>query len=337
MQYVTTRNSRDTYPALCALRENRCPDGGFYLPDQASIFSAEEISALQEKSFGQAAAEVLNRLFGTALTSWDIDFSIGRYPVRLKPMGHRVLVAETWHNPDWNYDRLVSRLLPLLSEEQTAAGDWVKIAVRIAVLFGIYGEINRMGIGRADISLVSGDFSGPMSAWYARWWGLPIGNIVCCCNDNSGLWDLICHGRLRTDGICAASSVPEADIALPVDLERLVYVCGGTEEVERYLDACRKGTAYCPEERMLEKMRAGLFVGVVSSQRLDRAIPSVYGTHRYVMAPGTALSYCGLQDYRAKTGQTGYAVILADRHPICDSGFTAERLGISEQALRELL
>ncbi len=336
MLYVTTRTDWETVTAQRALRENRSFDGGFYVPFHVPSFSDGEIAKLGDKSFGQVVADVLNLLFQTRLTSWDIDFCIGRHPVRLQELGHRAVLAETWHNPEWNYDRLVNRLTLLLCKEQ-AAGDWMKIAIRTAVLFGLFAELKRQGIDCADISVVSGDFSGPMSAWYARSWGLPIGNIVCCCNDNSSLWDLVCHGHLRMDGLSIETDIPEADVSVPVDLERLIFACGGTTEVERYLYCCREGLLYCPEEVLLEKLRKGLFVSVVSSERMDKAISSVYKTHGYLMGPATVLTYCGLQDYRAKTGQTRYAVILADRHPICDAAYVSQKTTIPEQMLRDML
>lgn len=337
MLYVTTRNNRDAFTAQRALRENRAPDGGLYLPFRTPTFSREEIDALGEKPFGQTVAEVLNLLFKTKLTGWDVDFSIGRHPVRLENLRHRILMAESWHNPDWNYDRLVNNLVRLLLEEADAPGDWVKIAVRIAVLFGIFGELKRRGIESADISVVSGDFSGPISAWYARQWGLPIGNIICCCNENNSLWDLICHGQLRTDGLSVPTITPEADVVIPEDLERLIYACGGATEVSRYLEACRQGRVYCPNDGVLAKLRSGLFVSVVSSFRMETTIPGVYRTSNYLLSLNSALAYAGLLDYRAKTGETRHALVLAEKSPLCDGDTVAGFLGIPREELKNLI
>ena len=155
------------------------------------------------------------------------------------------------------------------------------------------------------------DYLARELADYARAWGLPIGNIVCCCNENSGLWELLRHGQLRTDTASVPTILPEADVAVPENLERLVYEAGGTDEVERYLASCRRGGTYAPSETVLAKMNRGLSVSVVSSSRISQTISSVYRTHRYVLSPGSALSYAGLMDYRAKAGQARNALILA--------------------------
>lgn len=337
MLYITTRDNRDAYTAQRALRENRSPDGGLYLPFRTPSFSQAELDALGEKPFNQCVAESLNLLFNTKLTGWDVDFCVGRYPVRLESLRNRILMAESWHNPDWTFERMVADLAAHIRVGEAApVGDWARIAVRIAVLFGIFGELKRAGIDQSvDISVVSGDFSAPISAWYARQWGLPIGNIVCCCNENNSLWDLICHGQLRTDAVSIPTATQEADITVPSDLERLIYECGGTLEVQRFLDACRRGGIYCPNDAVLSKLRKGLYVSVVSSQRMRTTIPSVYRTHSYLLSPYSALAYAGLLDYRAKTGETRSCLVLAEKCPVCDAEAVTGILGISAEELKQ--
>ena len=335
MLYVTTRNNRDAFTAQRALLENRGPDGGLYLPFHMPHFSGEEIQNLLEKPFNGCVAEVLNVLFRTELTSWDVDFSVGRFPVRLQTLHHRILVGETWHNPDWSFDCLVSNLALRLGSELQTPGDWARIGVRIAVLFGIFGQLRQSGIATADISVVSGDFSAPMSAWYARSWGLPIGNILCCCNENNSVWDLLCHGQLRTDTVSVPTMIPEADAAVPEDLERLIFACGGTSEVERYLEVCRSGGVYTASESLIKRLQKGLYVSVISTERVKQIIPSVFRTHEYLLDPAGALAYGGLMDYRAKTGQTRHAVILSEKSPMKSLKTVAECLGVSEQEVMQ--
>ncbi len=312
MLYVTTRNNTDTFTVNCALTENRSQNGGLYLPLRHPSFSKDEIAILLRKPFNQCVAEMMNTLLGTHMAAWDVDFSIGRYPVRLEQLGQSTFAAETWHNPDWNYDRLVSNLSFQLCACCTEPSSWVRIAIRIAVLFGIYSQLRSKGVEDADIALISGDFSAPISAWYARKWGLPIRNIICCCNENQLLWDLICYGQMRTDVLSVNTNLPEADVSIPENLERLIFECGGAEEVDHYLDSCRQGKLYCPSDLVLGKLRRNLFVSVVSSQRLEATVSGVSRTHHYTLSLASALAYAGLQDYRAKTGSNHPAIFLSD-------------------------
>ena len=333
MLYTTTRNDRDAFTAQRVLSENRGPDGGMYLPFQAPAYTAGELDAMAAMPMGQRIAEVLNRLFQCRCTGWDVDFRIGRSPVRLSALGYRVQAAELWHTPGWCYDRLAAGLAGLPGIDRPQPEGWLPIAIRVAVLFGVFGQLRAAGMETADISVVSGDFSWPISACYARQWGLPVGQIICCCNENSELWSLFSHGQLRTDVCSRPTAVPQADVGVPEQLERLIYAAGGTPEVERYLQVCRRGGVYAPGEGLLAKLRKGISVSVVSTRRILETIPSVYRTHGYVLAPGSALAYAGLMDYRAKTGRVRDAVLLAQDSPRCHAGVTARALGISEEEL----
>ena len=118
MLYVTTRSNADAFTAHRALTEARGSDGGQYLPFRPLQFSPEQIAALKDQTFGDIASMLLNRLFGTKLTRWDVEFAVGRYPVRVHHLSHRVLVGECWHNPKDHADRTVSGLVSLLREKE---------------------------------------------------------------------------------------------------------------------------------------------------------------------------------------------------------------------------
>lgn len=343
MLYVTTRNNTDAYTCARAIRESRGGDGGLYVPFRLPVFSAEEIAAMGDKSFSAGVAEMLNLLFNCHLNSWDVEFCAGRYPVRLTNVSQKVLIAESWHNVDGTFTWMVHALTTRLCKEkpQLTSGNWVEIGVRMAVIAGIFAELIRSGMAssekKVDICVVSGDFSAPMSAWYAREMGLPIGNIICTCNENNGIWDLMHHGQMRTDLIAVSTNTPDADVALPVSLERLIHFAGGSAEVGRYLDVCRRGGMYCPDDWILGKMRRGMFVSVVGQRRVTSTIPSVFGTNGYVLSPYGALAYSGLLDYRVRTGESRHALVLAEKSPMRDALMTADALGVPEKELERYL
>ena len=337
MLYTTTQNSKLTFSHNHVLSQSRAEDGSLFVPLRNPAFTPAQIAALESKTFGQCVADVLNLLFQTDLTAWDVDFAIGRYPVRLVNLRNRMTIAECWHNPDWCFHSTIENLEKVLHSQADLPGNWVTIAARAAVLFGIFSELKKNGISQADISLVSGDCSAPVSAWYARAWGLPIGNIICCCNENQGLWDLLFDGQMRTDAVTVPSPIPEADITRPINLERLIFACGGPTEAVRYAEALRSGGTYAAEEGTLSKLRDGQYVSVVSTPRLTPIISGTYATHHYIHSVASALAYAGLLDYRAKTGQNRPAVIFAEKSPVLDSDFVANALGITAKELESYL
>ncbi len=344
MLYITTRDKNDVYTAHYTLSHDRGKDGGFFIPFQMPHLDREAILGLKDKNFGQNVADILNLLFSARLDGWDVDFCIGRYPTKLVAMSHRIVFAETWHNPDLDFVRLVRNLTGRIRGTDDLGGEpsnWASIAVRIAVLFGVFGELMQLhmvdGEHPVDVAVPSGDFSIPMAVWYAREMGLPVANIICACNDNGGIWDLLHHGQLHTEGRVISTVTSEGDVIVPPDLERLVYGTLGTKEVLRFQEACAAGRPYCPPAALFDEFRRGMYAGVVSSTRMEHIIRSVYNTSTYIMDPYSALSYCGLQDYRTRYGESRTALVLSERSPIQSGEIVAKALGISREELSDRL
>ena len=326
MLYVTTRNKHDTYTVHHVMQKDRGEDGGLFQPFHLTAFTLEELLELSQQTFGQRVAQILNLFFSARLTGWDVDFCAGKSPVKLAPMSHRILVAECWHNPDNTFARMEKSLCErICGQTVEKPSAWMAIAVRIAVLFGIYGDLlaaNAVQLDKPlDVAVPVGDFTAPMAAWYAREMGLPIGNVICCCEEDSGLWELLHHGEVR------------GDCSLPRNLERLINLTLGDEEVIRFCEACQKGRTFATRPGTLELLRKGMYAYVVSRQRQNSLIPSVFRTGGMILGPESAQSYGGLLDYRAKTGESRPALLLAERSPVLDKTAVAAAMDISEREL----
>ena len=340
MLYVTTRNDRDAFTPYRVLREDRGQDGGVYVPFRLPQMSGEEIAAFAEKRFNSRIADGLNLLFRTRLTSWDIDLAIGKESVRLQRLGQKIILEECWHNPDRSFSGTVRALSGLLcgsAEDRESCADWVFVASHIAVLCGVFGELLRTGMAgdgkTVDIAVAAGDFSALLGAWYARAMGLPVGTIVCCCGSNSAIWELFHYGQLRTESFAGEPGRTEEHAGL----ERLLYGAGGCPEVKRYLEACRSGGVYQPEERTLRKLREGMYITVSSPARIAATEANLYKSEQLLLSYHAALAYSGLQDFRAGTGMRENALILSEQSPLLDGQWICKVLDIPEQEIKRYL
>lgn len=317
MLYVTTRNKADSFTAHRTLHQNYAADGGYFVPYKLNQLSQTEIDNLKDQSFGETVAQVLNLFFSTGITGWDVDCCIGKTPVRMISVSHRILLAQLWNNPLGDYNYITNKLYEKLcaGKPESEPTEWAVMAIRIAVLFGVYGAIAKMNMQRVDISVNSGDFSVPMAAWYAKEMGLPIGNIICACNENGTAWDFIHRGEISTGASVIHTALPELDVVNPAGFERLLYSAIGSSEAKAYADAsCQKKT-FIINTIQLQQINHDLSVSVVGSDRITSVISSFYSTTGCVLDPYTALSYGGLQDYRAKTGESTPTVLLWDKNP----------------------
>lgn len=322
MLYVTTRDKYDTYTEHFANQSDRGPDGGLYLPFRMPEVTHDILLSLKDQTFGQRVAYLINQFFSCQITGWDVELCAGKNPVKLVAMPNRVVLTECWHNHDQDFARLETSLASRIYDGKPTS--WMRIGVRIAVLFAVYGELLATEVCAPrqlfDISVAAGDFTAPMAAWYARQMGLPVGNVICSHN-TSAVWDLIHHGELRTD------------CDLPENLERLVSATLGVDENLRFCDLCEQGRPYATRPGDLEILRKGMYASVVSSERLTGLIPSVYRTTGHIIDADTAAAYGGMQDYRAKTGETRPVLLISERSPVHSSKQIAKAMEIPEQEL----
>lgn len=330
MLYLSTRNRTDSFTAFRALREDSAPDGGMYVPMRMPFFNKEEIEILKDQSFGQTVAMILNLFFTAKLTSWDVEFCVGRYPLKLISMNHRMIIAEMWHNLDSDYRYMENSLYRKLCGQDVASSrptQWAKIAIRIAVLFALYGELARKGFAQFDVCMSADDFTLPMSAWYAREMGLPIGTIICSGKDNGAAWDLIHRGEFNTGtgAVC------------PAGFERLIYGTLGLHETVRYVNVCSRKGIYKVSEEALSVLNCGLYACVASENRIESVSRSIFRTSDYIADPDTALAYGGLQDYRSHTGDSQPTLLLSYHSPIHYADTLTATLGITATEIKRRL
>ena len=334
MLYITTRDHSDAYTAHRVLSENRAADGGMFLPMQMPVVTKEEIAAMQSKTFGQNVADILNLFYKSRLDGWDVDFCIGRYCSKLTAMSHRAYIAEIWHNPDHDFARIVRNLTSRLRGNKyttDAPTNWAWISIRIAVLFAVFGELYKMNVANADtavdVAIPSGDFAGPMTVWYARQMGLPVANIICACDENDAAWDLLKNGQINMN----------AGMTVPSDLERLIYSVLGLQESQRFASMMERRRSYSVSTEAAAALGEGMYPAVISWKRRSEIIRGVYSASTYILDPGSAMAFGGLQDYRALAGETRPALIITERGPICSADTVSAAMGISVEMLRQRL
>ncbi len=306
---MTTRDELNTYTSERALGERRASDGGFYIPYRLPKLSLEELRDLREMAPGDCIHFIVRRFLRISESVLDP----GSIPVRCIPCGNRVVICETF--PKWSgsfsgYMNEIAKITRLGCFERSP---WLDISFRIgaiaAALFKYPGSYLGVEEGCIDIAIVSGDLFGPVSVYLAREMGLPVGDILCCCNENSGFWELLHHGEIRTDQIAVCTGFPEADVAVPDGLECLLALCCGRDEVDRYLRSLRAGRPYRPGEEASERLRSLFRATVVTA---PGHICGAYIAHGIPVKPATALTLAGLLNLRATKGAYRPALVISE-------------------------
>ena len=341
MLYETTRSKVATYTAQRALKEDRAPDGGFYVPTTLPVYSRDRLEALLKEPAGEIVAQILNSFFKGKLSRMDVEFTVGKKFFGLARINHRIVIGELWRNADGSFSELCRRLTQRLSAEfgNAQPGTWMRIACRIAVLFAMYAELRRLGIVNADelldMVVLTGDFEGPYALWTAKRMGLPMGQIVCACNENGGFWELLNRGQMKLNAKVQTTITPNCDTVVPAGLELLIRDKLEWDDVEEFLDTLEHGGTWylSPEEH--RHFREGFSAAVIGDKRVRLAIPNLYNTNGYILCPYSALVYTGLMDYRSHPGPRRAALMLTDYDPRACADTVIHALAISDRELRD--
>lgn len=332
MLYVSSRDRNDTHTAHVALTCDYAKDGGRFLPFQIPQYSNEEICQLKGVSFNQIMADVLNLFFSARLTSWDIDFCIGKQTCKVVAMSHKILISELWHNPDTDFhratERICTRLLP--DQPKKAPSLWLKSAVRIAAIFATYGQALADGSLAAgstfDLVVPTEDMIWTIAATIAKKMGLPISTIVCSCRSESNVWDLIQKGTLSTAGL---SDVMRSGI------EAMLFLLTSSAEVSCFMTCCENGKVYDIGE--INPFIGNYYCTVAGNNRVEQSINSLFRSNHYIIDPDGAISFSGLQDYRAGTGAGILTMLFSESSPLNFSRVISEATGITEKTVSEYI
>lgn len=332
MLYVATRNNRDAYTAHNALINDYAACGGVFVPFRLPRVSSDDLLRFKENALTETVAEILNVFFSLKITGRDLELEIGKNLIKIVSMSHRIVVAELWHNVAGSFQCTEDALLRKLAKEVSSpiSQSWAKIAIRIALLFGLYAHLLHEGViapkDTIDISTQNDNFTTPLAIWYARTMGLPIKMNICTCNDDNNLWDFIHRGALNTAMLSGT---------MQDNLERFIYVTEGPDGALKFTECCKKKKSYVVSAENIPQINSGLYCSVAGKDRAATVINSLYRSNAYIADPGAALSYGGIQDYRAKTGDSGLTVIIAEETPLNFVTDISAATGLDTQSIRK--
>lgn len=311
MLYLTTRDDKNAYTAHKTLCADNAPNGGLFIPYKLPVLDKSQLDSIAQDTFGEAVSQILNLFFTVRLTGWDVDLRIGRSPISFTAMNRKIIIAELWKNPGSGIEYLITELyrcVALSSEHSLKPTIWSRVAIRIAILFGLYGQIRQNGHQDTtiDISVNMQDVTEFISAWYARAMGLPIGQIICCCDAGDAFWDLL-HG-----GVLSTKNISGTHLAAA---EMLICETLGHSQAQYLASVAGRQGAFAVSEEDYTMFSEGIYPTAVGPDRADSVISSIRRSVGYSIDSSAAITYGGLQDYRAQTGESCLTILLSQFAP----------------------
>ncbi len=167
-----------------------------------------------------------------------------------------------------------------------------------------------------NITVPTGNFGNILAAYYAKQMGMPFGKFICASNENKVLYDFFETGVYNKKRDFILTTSPSMDILVSSNLERLVYLIGGSDTAaakQRMEDLNTKG-----EYDITPEMRGKLsdFCGkFASEEEVSETIASIYKNDQYVIDTHTAVAAAARRKYAEETGDQTKTVIASTASP----------------------
>lgn len=210
--------------------------------------------------------------------------------------------------------------------------NWGRLLPQIVYYFSAYcdavtGGMIAMG-DRLNFVVPTGNFGDILAGYFARELGLPVGTLVCASNANNVLTDFIRTGRYDKKRPFYLTSSPSMDILVSSNLERLLFLLSGDEQlVAKLMRQLTEDGAYEVPEELKEKIQSLFWAGCCGDAETKRTIGKVWQEHHYLCDTHTAVAWNVAQQYKAAHPAHAPVVVLSTASPYKFPAAVLEGLG----------
>ena len=225
----------------------------------------------------------------------------------------------------------VKKIFSAVSRDELLAGKGVRLssansinigrlAPQVVYYFRAYADLVRRGtvaVGeRVDYVVPTGNFGDILAGYFARELGLPVGTLVCASNANNVLTDFIRTGRYDKKRPFYLTSSPSMDILVSSNLERLLFLLSGDEQlVAKLMRQLTEDGAYEVPEELKEKIQSLFWAGCCGDDETKQTIGRVWQEHHYLCDTHTAVAWNVAQQYKAANPAHAPVVVLSTASP----------------------
>ena len=179
--------------------------------------------------------------------------------------------------------------------------NWGRLVPQIVYYVSSYCDMLKSGeieLGELiDVCVPTGNFGNIFACYIAKLMGLPVGKLICASNSNNVLTDFLETGVYDKNRKFYATISPSMDILISSNLERLLYVCLGSEKTAYYMKKLATDGKYalCGEDLAVIKES---FVGYYTDEETTKAtIKETYENKKSLIDPHTAVAISATNRY----------------------------------------
>lgn len=197
--------------------------------------------------------------------------------------------------------------------------NWGRLAPQVVYYFSAYCDLRKRGAlaegQHMNVAVPTGNFGNILAAYLAKKCGLPVGKLICASNRNDVLTEFLSTGVYNKNRAFYITASPSMDILISSNLERLLYLLCGGEQVKEYMAALTEKGGYRVDGVTLEKLQEEFACGSADDAQTAAEIKAVYDRTGYLCDPHTAVAYRVWESYKESTGDGAPTVVASTASP----------------------
>ncbi len=211
--------------------------------------------------------------------------------------------------------------------------NWGRLAPQIVYYISAYCDLVENGTlpdgEEINVCVPTGNFGNIFAAFIARRMGLPIARLICASNSNCVLTDFIRTGTYDRTREFYKTMSPSMDILISSNLERLLYVIGGSALTSELMTELRTNGRYTVPDSIRELI-GEVFKGYyLNEEETAKVIRDTFEKNGYLIDTHTAVGVGCARKYIEETGDTRRTIVASTASPYKFAADVAASLGHS--------
>ena len=197
--------------------------------------------------------------------------------------------------------------------------NWGRLAPQIVYYISAYCDMLSEGTikdgEKVNVCVPTGNFGNIFAAYIAKLMGLPIDRLICASNQNNILTDFISTGTYDRNRPFHTTISPSMDILISSNLERLLYVIGGSEKTAAYMKSLSDDGKYTVDADIKAKIDANFSGYYCDEANTAKTIKNTFDKYGYLCDTHTAVGLCCAEQYIAQTKDEKKIILASTASP----------------------
>lgn len=197
--------------------------------------------------------------------------------------------------------------------------NWGRLAPQIVYYISAYCDLLNSGkikLGdKINICVPTGNFGNIFAAYLSKLMGLPVAKLICASNKNNILTDFLNTGVYDRNRDFHCTMSPSMDILISSNLERLLYLCAGSERVSSYMKDLNLKGSYKVDKDVRQKIDTDFKGYFADEEATGKTIKEYFDKYSYLSDTHTAVALNCAGQYISETNDSTPMVVASTASP----------------------